>query len=165
MSGNIFIDYGWFGFYVLSLHFQHSFLFFLTVIYICTHAHMFTYSIQVFCNTFAIQRVLRVKIEEANDYSFEISSDNSNQVSLLYTDYHHWWYTIIVRYTNCSDEQVEVFWVVTPCSVGYRCFGGHCCIHLQSVMKMDAWVCLFSWKFAHGKVDKSPCALTKHHAI
>jgi hypothetical protein len=28
--------------------------------------------------------------------------------------------------------QVEVFWVVTPCSVvvGYRRFGGPCCIHL-----------------------------------
>jgi len=29
--------------------------------------------------------------------------------------------------------QVAVFWVVTPCSVvvGYRCFGGPCCLHLQ----------------------------------
>jgi hypothetical protein len=29
--------------------------------------------------------------------------------------------------------QVEVFWVVTPCSVvvGYQHFGGPCCLHLQ----------------------------------
>jgi hypothetical protein len=29
--------------------------------------------------------------------------------------------------------QVEVFWVVTSCSVviGYQCFGGPCCYHLQ----------------------------------
>jgi len=28
--------------------------------------------------------------------------------------------------------QVEVFWVVTPCSfvVGYQSFGGPCCVHL-----------------------------------
>jgi len=28
--------------------------------------------------------------------------------------------------------QVEVFWVVTPCgvAVGYRLFGGPCCLHL-----------------------------------
>jgi len=28
--------------------------------------------------------------------------------------------------------QVEVFWVVMPCSdVGYECFGETCCLHLQ----------------------------------
>jgi hypothetical protein len=29
--------------------------------------------------------------------------------------------------------QVEVFWVVTPCSVavGYQPFSGPCCLHLQ----------------------------------
>jgi hypothetical protein len=29
--------------------------------------------------------------------------------------------------------QVEVFWVVTPCNVavGYQCFGGSCCFHLE----------------------------------
>jgi hypothetical protein len=29
--------------------------------------------------------------------------------------------------------QVDIFWVVTPCSVvvGYQCFGGSCCLHLQ----------------------------------
>jgi len=32
-----------------------------------------------------------------------------------------------------SEFQVEVFWVVTSCSVvvGYRRFGGLCCLHLQ----------------------------------
>jgi hypothetical protein len=32
--------------------------------------------------------------------------------------------------------QVEVFWIVMPCSgvVGYQCFGGCCCFHLQGVM-------------------------------
>jgi len=31
--------------------------------------------------------------------------------------------------------QVEVFWVVTPCSavLGYQCFGGPCCLHLHSI--------------------------------
>jgi len=29
--------------------------------------------------------------------------------------------------------QVEIFWVVTPCSVvGYLCFRGSCCLHLQN---------------------------------
>jgi len=29
--------------------------------------------------------------------------------------------------------QVDVFWVVTPCSVvvGHQCFGRTCCLHLQ----------------------------------
>jgi len=29
--------------------------------------------------------------------------------------------------------EVGVFWVVMPCSiaVGYQCFGGPCCLHLQ----------------------------------
>jgi len=33
--------------------------------------------------------------------------------------------------------QVEVFWVVTPCSevVGYQRFRGPCCIHLQGEVK------------------------------
>jgi len=32
--------------------------------------------------------------------------------------------------------QVEVFWVVTPCSVvaGYQRFGGPCCLHLEDEM-------------------------------
>jgi len=36
--------------------------------------------------------------------------------------------------------QVEVFWVVTPCSVvvGYHRFGGPCCCHLQGGVKMAA---------------------------
>jgi hypothetical protein len=38
--------------------------------------------------------------------------------------------------------KVEVFWVVTPCSivVGYRRFGGPCCFHLQDEVEMEtAW--------------------------
>jgi hypothetical protein len=33
--------------------------------------------------------------------------------------------------------QVEAFWVLTTCSVvvGYQCFRGPCCLHLQ------AWTC------------------------
>jgi hypothetical protein len=33
--------------------------------------------------------------------------------------------------------QVEVFWVVTPCSavVGYQFFGGPCCLHIQCEVK------------------------------
>jgi len=29
--------------------------------------------------------------------------------------------------------QVEVFWVVTPCSnvVGYKCFRAPCCLHMK----------------------------------
>jgi len=29
--------------------------------------------------------------------------------------------------------QVEFFWIAIPCSVvvGYQCFGGTCCLHLQ----------------------------------
>jgi len=29
--------------------------------------------------------------------------------------------------------QIEVFWIVMPCSVvaEYRCFGSPCCLHLQ----------------------------------
>jgi len=36
--------------------------------------------------------------------------------------------------------QVEVFWVVTPCSVvtGYQCFGGSCYFHLHFTLKMEA---------------------------
>jgi hypothetical protein len=36
--------------------------------------------------------------------------------------------------------QVEVFWVVTPCSVvvGYQCFRGPCCLHLHFTIKMEA---------------------------
>jgi len=32
-----------------------------------------------------------------------------------------------------NGSLVEVFWVVTPCSVmvGYKRFGGPCCVHLQ----------------------------------
>jgi len=36
--------------------------------------------------------------------------------------------------------QVEVFWVVTLCSivVGYQCFRGPCCFHLQGeVFKLE----------------------------
>jgi len=31
------------------------------------------------------------------------------------------------------DMEVDVFWVLTPCSVvlGYQRFGGPCCLHLQ----------------------------------
>jgi hypothetical protein len=34
--------------------------------------------------------------------------------------------------------QVEVFWVVMPCSVvaGYQRFGGPCCLHLQGTGDM-----------------------------
>jgi len=37
--------------------------------------------------------------------------------------------------------QVEVLWVVTPCSVvvGYHCFRGPCCHHLQSEVS-GAWL-------------------------
>jgi hypothetical protein len=33
-----------------------------------------------------------------------------------------------------GKNQIEVFWVVTPCSVvvAYQRFGGPCCLHLQS---------------------------------
>jgi hypothetical protein len=36
--------------------------------------------------------------------------------------------------------QVEVLWIVTPCSVviGYPCFRGPCCLHLHGEMKMEA---------------------------
>jgi len=36
--------------------------------------------------------------------------------------------------------QVEVFWVVTPCSVvvGYQSFRGPCCLHLQGEVKIEA---------------------------
>jgi hypothetical protein len=36
--------------------------------------------------------------------------------------------------------QVEVFWVVMPCSivVGYRSFGGPYCFHLHYEVKMEA---------------------------
>jgi hypothetical protein len=36
--------------------------------------------------------------------------------------------------------QVEVFWVVMLCSavVGYKCFRGSCCPHLQVEVKMEA---------------------------
>jgi len=36
--------------------------------------------------------------------------------------------------------QVEVFWVVTPCSVvvGYQRFGGLSCLHLHFTLKMEA---------------------------
>jgi hypothetical protein len=35
--------------------------------------------------------------------------------------------------------QVEVYWVVTPCSVvaGYQRFGGPCCLHLQDEVKLE----------------------------
>jgi len=35
--------------------------------------------------------------------------------------------------------QVEVFWVVTPCSVvvGYQCFRGPCHLHQQGKDNMD----------------------------
>jgi hypothetical protein len=38
--------------------------------------------------------------------------------------------------------QVEVFWIVTPCSVvvGYRRFGGPCCLHLQVFQVEVFWV-------------------------
>jgi hypothetical protein len=35
--------------------------------------------------------------------------------------------------------QIEVFWVVTPCSVvGYQSFGGLCCLHVLFTLKMEA---------------------------
>jgi hypothetical protein len=37
--------------------------------------------------------------------------------------------------------QVEIVWVVMPCSVvvGYHCFRGPCCLHLQDfTLKMEA---------------------------
>jgi len=36
--------------------------------------------------------------------------------------------------------QIEVFWVVTPCSdmVRYHSFGGPCCLHLNFTLKMEA---------------------------
>jgi hypothetical protein len=36
--------------------------------------------------------------------------------------------------------EIEVFWVVMPCSValGYRRFRGPCCLHLQVEVKMEA---------------------------
>jgi hypothetical protein len=35
--------------------------------------------------------------------------------------------------------QVEVFWVVMPCNVvvGYQCFRGPCCLHLQGEVKVE----------------------------
>jgi hypothetical protein len=45
-----------------------------------------------------------------------------------------------VRSEIFTATKIEViFWVVTSCSdvVGYHCFGGSCCLHLQGeVMKM-----------------------------
>jgi hypothetical protein len=44
---------------------------------------------------------------------------------------------------------VKVFWVVKPCSggVGYQCFGGPCCIHLQGEVKTGSKVpnCNTTW--------------------
>jgi len=38
--------------------------------------------------------------------------------------------------------QVEVFWVVTPCSVvvGYQRFGEPCCLHLHGEVFKGLWV-------------------------
>jgi hypothetical protein len=35
--------------------------------------------------------------------------------------------------------QDVVFWVVMPCSdvVGYQCFGGPCCLHLQGEVNVS----------------------------
>jgi hypothetical protein len=42
--------------------------------------------------------------------------------------------------------QVEVFCVVTPCSVvvGYQHFRGLCCLHLQGEVKMEAVKCWYT---------------------
>jgi hypothetical protein len=42
-----------------------------------------------------------------------------------------------------TQFHVEVFWIVTTCSVvvGYQCFGGLCCLHFQDevlTLKMEA---------------------------
>jgi len=49
----------------------------------------------------------------------------------------------LVLWSNLQDERYEVFtavkiqvkvvWIVTPCSimVGYKCFGGPCCLHFR----------------------------------
>jgi hypothetical protein len=41
---------------------------------------------------------------------------------------------------NKTVFQVEVFWIVTPCSVvvGYQRFRGSCCLHLHFTPKMEA---------------------------
>jgi len=37
---------------------------------------------------------------------------------------------------HCSNIQVEVFWVVMPCSfvVGHQNFRGSCCLYLQCIL-------------------------------
>jgi hypothetical protein len=46
-----------------------------------------------------------------------------------------WNYRVVLRFDvlTAVKIQVEGFWVVTPCSavVGYKLFGGPCCLHLQ----------------------------------
>jgi len=50
--------------------------------------------------------------------------------------------------------QVDVFWVVTLCSVvvGQQRFGGPCCLHFQGSTKVDHVMFLFSF---------SVCSLNK----
>jgi hypothetical protein len=49
--------------------------------------------------------------------------------------------------------QIEVFWVVTPCSVvlGYRRFGGPYCLHLQGIpiLVTHVQVCLLMWNYIY----------------
>jgi len=49
-------------------------------------------------------------------------------------------YKITLRSQHTVSFQVEVFWIVTPCSVAvrYQRLGGPCCFHLQGKVKMEA---------------------------
>jgi hypothetical protein len=45
-----------------------------------------------------------------------------------------------VEVLTVVEIQIEVFWVVMLCSVvvGYQCFRGSCCLHVQGEVKMEA---------------------------
>jgi hypothetical protein len=55
--------------------------------------------------------------------------------------------------------QVEVFWVVTPCSVavGYQHFRGPCCLHLQALfvsLYILMWTQKFPFPSVYGRAEK-----------
>jgi len=56
--------------------------------------------------------------------------------------------------------EVEVLWVVTPCSVvGYRRFGGPCCLHLYLDGHLERW---YPTTTLHPVTTQKNSAL-KHH--
>jgi hypothetical protein len=52
--------------------------------------------------------------------------------------------SVTVNFSNKTlvGIEVEVFWVVTPCSVvvGYKCFGGPCCLRFQGDVTGGNWL-------------------------